>query len=285
LPIERITTWGQAPRLQFFGFDNSPLRALWLPKLLLTFALIGLLISLASAQTAGETARKFDEFGDIQASDLIARLDNLAVTLANEPNAKAFLIVYRARRDLPGLSTRYAHRMKSYLVNSRGASAERLVVLDGGVAPCLWQELWIVPPGSTPKLRDDAYPDSFYGSVYKFDEHYYQVEKDDPDEISYWPSAPENLIGYLEAFGEALLKDRKTVAYLVAFRDAERDHPSIPQRMLRTERNFLIKELRINPSRIKTAVGGYRPSRTMELWIAQPGYRPIVTSYRVGRGR
>jgi len=55
--------------------------------------------------------------------------------------------------------------------------------------------------------------------------------------------------------------------------------------MLRTERNFLIKELRINPSRIKTAVGGYRPSRTMELWIAQPGYRPIVTSYRVGRGR
>jgi hypothetical protein len=53
--------------------------------------------------------------------------------------------------------------------------------------------------------------------------------------------------------------------------------------MLRTERNFLIKKFRIKPSRIKTIDGGYRQSRTMELWLAQPGYRPIVTSYRVAR--
>jgi hypothetical protein len=99
----------------------------------------------------------------------------------------------------------------------------------------------------------------------------------------YWPSAPENLIGYLEAYGETLLRDRKLVAYLVAFRNADRDNRSVMQRMLRTERNFLIKEFRIDPSHIKTIDGGYRQSRTMELWLAQPGYRPIVTSYRVAR--
>ena len=71
------------------------------------------------------------------------------------------------------------------------------------------------------------------------------------------------------------------VAYLVAFRDADRDNRSVTQRMLRTERNFLIKKFRISPARIKTIDGGYRQSRTMELWLAQPGYRPIVTSYRV----
>jgi hypothetical protein len=77
------------------------------------------------------------------------------------------------------------------------------------------------------------------------------------DEMSYWPAAPENLIGYLEAFGETLQKDRKLFAYLVAFREDAHDKPGVSQSMLRTERNFLIKEFRIQPSRIKTIDGGY----------------------------
>lgn len=255
-----------------------------LPKLLITICLALQLNPIAFGQTQNPDARKFDEFGDIQASDLIARLDNLAIQLANEPLTKAFLIVYRTKRDLPGLSNRYAHRMKSYLVDSRGVPAERIIIVDGGVASCLSQELWIVPPGAAPKPREDAYDNSYRPSVYKFDEHYYHLGNDPPD-YSYWPVAPANLIGYLESFGETLLKDRKLVGYLVAFRDVERDNQHTPQRMLRTERNFLIKEFRINPSRIKTVVGGYREWRTMELWIAQPGYRPIITSYRVGRVR
>ena len=168
-------------------------------------------------------------------------------------------------------------------MGSRGLPAERVVIVDGGIATCMWQELWIVMPGTAPKPRDDTYNNSYQPSVYKFDEHYYQTEKPDPDMISYWAIAPENLISYLEAFGETLLKDRKLVGYLIAFRDADRDNRGVTQRMLRTERNFLIKEFRIAPSRIKTIDGGYRQSRTMELWIAEPGYRPIVTSYRVVR--
>jgi hypothetical protein len=233
-------------------------------------------------QTSNATARKFDEFGDIQASDLIARLDNLAIQLQNEPNTKGFLVVYRTRRDLPGLSNKYAHRMKSYLTDARGVPAARIVIVDGGVAGCLSQELWIVPPGMAPKPRDDAYDNSYRPEAYKFDEHYYQMGNN-PGGESYWPAAPENLIGYLEAFGETLQKDRTLFAYLVAFREDVHDKPGTAQTMLRTERNFLIKEFGIQPSRIKTIDGGYRDRRTMELWIAQPGYRPIITSYRVGR--
>lgn len=254
-------------------------------KILLLVCVVLALSSVTVAQTSNATARKFDEFGDILASDLIARLDNLAIALAKEPSSKTFLIVYRTKRDLPGLSNRYAHRMRSYLINSRGLSSQRIIIVDGGVAPCLWQELWIVPPNSAPKPREDAYDNSYQPSVYKFDEHYYHIGKTDPDEISYWPFAPEYLIGYLESFGEALLKDQKLVAYLIAFRDDDRDNQHVTERMLRTERNFLIREFRINPSRIRTIDGGYREWRTMELWIAQPGYRPIVTSYRVGRVR
>src|SRR5713226_9545265 len=66
-----------------------------LHKLLATVSLAVLVSAVTAAQTSSATARKFDEFGDIQASDLIARLDNLAVQLANEPNTKTFLVVYR----------------------------------------------------------------------------------------------------------------------------------------------------------------------------------------------
>lgn len=253
-----------------------------LRKTLLVVCVACLCNSLTLAQTSNATARKFDEFGDIQPSDLIARLDNLAITLSDEPSSKAFLIVYQTRRDLPGLSNRYAHRMKGYLIQSRGLPSERIVIVDGGIASCLSQELWVVPPGSAPKPRDDAYDNSYKPSVYKFDEHYYQIGSD-PDVITYWPIAPANLIGYLESFGETLLKDRKLVGYLIAFRDAAHDNHQTTRRMLRTERNFLIREFRIQPWRLKTVDGGYQPSRTMELWIAQPGYRPIITSYRIGR--
>ena len=252
-----------------------------LVKLLLLFCVASFASSLNLAQTSNATARKFDEFGDIQVSDLIARLDALAVVLSYEPSSKAFLIVYRTKRDLPGLSNRYAHQMKSYLT-AHGLPSERIVTVDGGVASSLSQELWIVPPNSAPKAREDAYDNSYQPSVYKFDDHYYQIGED-PNDLSYWPVAPANLIGYLEAFGETLLKNPKLVGYLVAFRDAKRDNRQATKRMLRTERNFLIKEFHLEPSRIKSVDGGYRPARTMELWIAQPGYRPIITSYRVRR--
>lgn len=134
-----------------------------------------LLCGYAFPQTADSHARKVDEFEDIQASDLIARLDNLAVQLQNQPDAKAFLVVYRTRRDLPGLSNRYVHRMKGYLIDFRGVPPERIITVDGGVASCLTQELWIASPGGAPHPRADAHFSSYQPSVYKFDEHYYGV--------------------------------------------------------------------------------------------------------------
>ncbi len=44
-------------------------------------------------ETSKQAAVKFDEFGDIQHSDLTARLDNYAIQLQNQLNVKAFVIV------------------------------------------------------------------------------------------------------------------------------------------------------------------------------------------------
>ena len=171
-----------------------------------------LLASVVSAQTSDTLARKIDEFGDIQASELIARLDNFAIQLQNEPMARGFLIVYRERRDMPGLSNRYAHRMKDYLTNTRGVAADRVVTVDGGIAGCLTQELWIVSFGGAPKPRADAYFDSYQPPAYKFDEHNYG-SPDGPDGIVYWREPPDELLGYLEAFATELRKNPKSYGY------------------------------------------------------------------------
>src|SRR5205085_51932 len=71
------------------------------------------------SQSDKYVARKFDEFGDVYVTDIKARADNFAIELQNNPMTKGFIIVYRSRRDLPGLSFRYADRIREYLVSTR----------------------------------------------------------------------------------------------------------------------------------------------------------------------
>lgn len=222
-------------------------------------------------------ARKFDEFGDILASELIARLDNVAVQLQNEPNTTAYFIVYRTRRDLPGLSNRYAQRMKGYLIESRGLPAERMVTVDGGIASCLTQEIWILPPGVAPPPRQDVRLNSYMPAVYKFDEHHYGGQED-PEGLYYWRDSFDEL---LEAFGLELQKNPKAVGYLIAYLESNRGSSRTTRKALNERRNFLMKEFGIKSHRLKTIVAGYRDSRVMELWIStEPNAFPTIMSYR-----
>src|SRR5438105_3818791 len=127
------------------------------PCLALFFLSFLILHTNTGAQTDKNLARKFDEFGDVQYSDLIARLDNFAIQLQNEPASKGFIVVYRTRRDLPGLNNAIALRSKDYLIDARGVARDKIVTVDGGEADCQIQELWIVPVGTTPTPRPDAY--------------------------------------------------------------------------------------------------------------------------------
>lgn len=241
-----------------------------LKRLLPALCLLLQFSQLAVAQTNAPAARKIDEFGDIQHSDLIARLDNLAIELQNEPGARAFVIVYRSRRDLAGLSNRFALHIKDYLVNSRNIPPERVVTVDGGVALCLTQELWVVPVGAAPLPRKEVYFGSGDDEAYKLDEHYYHLPHDSGGSI-YWSEAPDNLTVYLDAFAAALRKEPSSLGYLVAYEQGGRDRPGTARRMLKREKDFLIKVYGIKPTRIRTACGGYRKWRKMELWVVPAG--------------
>src|SRR5437764_13577164 len=106
-----------------------------------------------SAQTGPihDPIRDFDEFGDLKCEDEYARLDNFAIQLQHEPQAKGVIIFYGGRifrGKLPrrGDATARAARLKPYLVQRRGIK-NQVVVIDGGYAEEWHVELWVVPPG------------------------------------------------------------------------------------------------------------------------------------------
>ena len=96
--------------------------------------------------------RKFDEFGDLNCEDEYARLDNFAIQLQQESQAKGLIIFYggkkfRGRLPKRGEAEARAARLKPYLVRRRGIPSSRLIVVNGGYAEEWHVEFWIVPPG------------------------------------------------------------------------------------------------------------------------------------------
>ena len=272
---------------------------------LIKFAvLVSLLMVRGQAQAQNAQARKFDEFGDIQTSDLKARLDNFAVQLSNETSSKGFIVSYRTRRDLPGVSNRLAIRSKDYLVNTRGLPADRIATVDGGEADCLSQEFWVVPPGTAPKPRADAYQRYFpdYDSARKIDEFGYDLRLPNKRTAAAYPTEAD----YLETFANELRRQKTALAYIVGYPHYSKkrqligdenydvyyerriDPPDSLRRRLNFEKQTLVHSYGISPGRIRLVNGGYRKWRTLEFWIVPRGAHPPIptpNTFPRGRGR
>ncbi|MDQ3755667.1 MAG: hypothetical protein M3371_13165 [Acidobacteriota bacterium] len=95
--------------------------------------------------------KQFDLLGDITRNDEKARLDNFAIQLQNEPEAKGYVIIYGSGRARRGNSPQErATRVRGYLVNTRGIDSSRIVTITGSPQGALQIELWVVPVGAEP---------------------------------------------------------------------------------------------------------------------------------------
>jgi hypothetical protein len=255
-------------------------------------ALLGCGNIVSAQETTLPTAQKFDEFGDAYPTYAAAVLDNFAVALQNEPNARGFIIVYRSHRDLPGLSGRHANWMKNYLVSRKMITPERIAAVDGGEASCLSHEFWLVPVGATPTPRTDAYSRGLddAGAARKFDEYYWEAPHEMP--ISYSTEYADSYEGY----AEALRKEPRSLAYIIVYagyrvariedvddrgrkkilRQAWLDPPGTAARELKERKDLLVKKQGIPASRVRLVNGGYRRWRHLELWIVPPGENPPI---------
>ncbi|HEX8706737.1 MAG TPA: PEGA domain-containing protein [Pyrinomonadaceae bacterium] len=95
-------------------------------------------------------SRKFDEFPNIAFDDSKARLDNLAISLQNEPTAQGYIIVYGGRASRAGQADKLGSRARDYMINQRGIDPNRVVVVNGGTRDSDYFELWVVPQGAQP---------------------------------------------------------------------------------------------------------------------------------------
>lgn len=251
----------------------------------------------AAAQDGGAlAARKLHEFGDVLPTHMAAILDGFAAELESAPSAHAFIIVYRSHRDLPGLSARRADWMRGHLLRNRNVKADRVVAVDGGTAACLWHELWLVPPGGAPKPRPDAYSRGFADTsvALKFDEYDFTIPEDMAESFS------AEYEGGFEGFADALLKQPRSLGYVIAYAghrtetwdEAQEDGASRTRRHVVTDpRGMTQRELRraraalvrrgVPPSRLRLVDGGYRRWRAFSFWVVPRGARPPVPTPNV----
>lgn len=252
--------------------------------LLLAFGLVASSNLLADGTTGSthslrravlEVPRRFDEYGDLIQDDEGARLDAFEKELKKEGDSKGYIIVYGGGQDPPGKARRYAHRAKLYLVEARGIKGARIVPIDGGHRENLTVELWIVPSDDHPLLPTPTLSArrSDDRKTLKYDEYSYGYEFS-------WNSYEVPSVR-LDGFAVALRIQPGARGYVVVYgqngddrRNIERDPSATATAIAKNERNYLVRNAGIDPTRVVALNGGYSDQRTVVLWVVPPDGSP-----------
>ena len=234
-----------------------------------------------------------DEFRKVSAEDLQARLEVLPFVLSKSPNSIARFIIYRGKDSPVGFPIRFGIRIKIFLVNSLNIQPERFQIFNCGLSSenlvrvvlfppnyeetsphgiCAIQEIEYLPNSKTPFL---------------FDKFWYQL-RDDMSECCVTDNYGDlEKNASLDAFAEKLKDDKTQQAVLMfySYKCAEKefckynpsDSTKLAKRVLKRERNYLIKQHKISPSKIIIINGGFNlgnysgEARRLELWLVAKG--------------
>jgi hypothetical protein len=224
----------------------------------------------AQAQTATGGARLIDSFGEIQLSDLMARLDYYAVELQNDPGARGVIAAYGASNKFPGWSMRRLHMSRQYLVSTRGLEEARVSAVYAGLRDETAFELWLVPAGAAPPVTpfDLALLMSGARSPLPFD-RFTVIERGDRSESEYgdvYPDAPR----LYDLFAEALLRDPTLRGCVVGY-TSRRGARAADRRIASRAKMSIVKSHAVDVRRILTVGGGRREYKMIELWLVPPG--------------
>jgi hypothetical protein len=225
----------------------------------------------AQGEPATERARKLDSFGEIQYSDLMARLDNLAVQLYNEPWSRGVIAAYGAKHKFPGWPLRRARDAFNYLVETRGIDRARLSVVNGGLRGETTHELWLVPPGAAPPVEPFDVSLLMAGdrSPLLFDRFVVVERGDDIVSIYGLEPSPDSADPYTY-FAEALRRDPSLRGLVVGY-TWRRGKATAARRIAARAKTTIAKAHAVDVSRVVAVGGGRRDYKTLELWLVPPG--------------
>lgn len=235
-------------------------------------ALLTLLCAVASAQAGAPSpaARLIDEYGHINTSDMLARLDNFAIELQNAPGHTGYVVAYPQLNKFPAWPLRRAYWSKGYLEMDRRLEPERVVVLNGGFGDEIKYQLWIVPPGAPPPVP----PFDLAAALFR---------ERTPllyDRRINWTPVPHGAEGNYdyferesdthEPFVAALRADPAARGLIIAYA-RRRDRRGADRRLAAREKLSILKLHAIGADRIVAKGGGLRSERTLDYWIVPPG--------------
>lgn len=247
------------------------MKKLILPVLLLTLFCAATVAQ--QQQTNEQTARIIDSFGEIQISDLKARLDNFAIELQNTPPSKGFIVVYAAKNKFPGWPLRRANLSLDYLVSTRGLDAARLSVFNGGLRDETTFELWAVNAGAELPVKPFDISLLMVGekTPLLFD-RFPIVERGEPNEFESDGSAMFRLdsVGLYEPFIEMLRHDPTLRGSVITYA-APRSKRGADRKLAARVKTAITKAFAIDVSRISSLGGGKREVKMLELWLVPPG--------------
>lgn len=236
-----------------------------------TLFAISLLFALCvRAEAQADVPGLLDAFGDIQTSDLLARLDNFAIELQNSPQSRGFIVSYAQVNKFPGWPLRRALWCKGYLTSTRGLDAARIFTVNGGFRDDVRFELWVEPPGAEPPVRpfDLTAEMAREKSPYLFDRIFVFENSRGKREGYEYDYLDDK--GELEPFAEALVKDKAARGLIIAYAE-RRDRSGADRRLAARRKLLLAKSFPVDASRVSAVGGGRRKQRTLELWIVPPG--------------
>lgn len=245
----------------------------------------------AISRTAfGVSHFKFDEFGNIPSGDTKARLDNLAVTLQNDPTLQLHVVIYGGRLGPREQVQRRAEFIKNYLVQTRGMELERIITIDGGYRDELSGELWLSLKGTNPPVATPTIDKTYVRIVGQANNNlsssapaqtlYNQtLEELQPsrrvDEYGDISSSDES--ARLGKFAAILNSDEDLQGVIVAYGGRTALANEALERADRAKRHLVDKQVFYN-SRINTVDCGYREKPATELWVSPVGASPPICS-------
>jgi hypothetical protein len=246
-----------------------------------------------SAQT--KEAQKFTEFGFAHYGESSAQMDAVASELLNNPNVKVHIIVYGGENDYPGVSHRYAQRLRVYLI-VRGVDAKRIIAIGAGSQKEQHTEIWLVPDGAKPPIPTSVFSSEGIpaNQLIQFDEYPFELPNDD-DDHDMWDGRYESEFARLGRVAELLKKRSDLRLYIIAraqavyvykpigrkLKDDKRKYIQVrspklsdpigtDRKIANEERRSLIKEFGIQASRIIAIGNGYQelPKSEPEILIS-----------------
>ncbi|HEX8190044.1 MAG TPA: hypothetical protein VF586_16935 [Pyrinomonadaceae bacterium] len=234
------------------------------------------LLTLSAAAQARQqpapAARLVDEFGAIQISDLMARLDNFAIELQNDPEARGHVVAYSAKHKFPGWPLRRAEYALNYLVDSRGLERSRLSVVNGGLRGDTAFELWVVGPGAELPVKtfDVSLLMSGERTAQPFD-RFAVAERGDRLEVEIYEATPlPDSAALYRHFAEVLRRDPGLRGCVIGYA-SRRGSLAAGRRIAARAKMTMAKAYAVDVTRVVALGGGRREDKMLELWLVPPG--------------